>query len=114
MTESGMMSVEVVARYEDKESVGIIDLIEFEVSIEENETENIKVYPNPAEDFVELSALSGQLSAVKIYNCLGMMVEKIEVNADEVEIKVTDYKPGVYFINIETNNSSVTKKIIVR
>ena len=114
MTESGMMSVEVVARYEDKESVGIIDLIEFEVSIEENETENIKVYPNPAEDFVELSALSGQLSAVKIYNCLGMMVEKIEVNADEVEIKVTDYKPGVYFITIETNNSSVTKKIIVR
>ena len=114
MTESGMMSVEVVARYEDKESVGIIDLIEFEVSIEENETENIKVYPNPAEDFVELSVLSGQLSAVKIYNCLGMMVEKIEVNADEVEIKVTDYKPGVYFINIETNNSSVTKKIIVR
>jgi hypothetical protein len=70
------------------------------------------VYPNPAKDFVKLSAISGHLSVVKIYNSLGMLVEEIEVNADEVEINLSGYNAGVYFINIETENGVAVEKVI--
>jgi hypothetical protein len=81
-------------------------------SIDENGVEGMMVYPNPAKDFVKLSAISGHLSVVKIYNSLGMLVEEIEVNADEVEINLSGYNAGVYFINIETENGVAVEKVI--
>jgi hypothetical protein len=43
-------------------------------SIDENGVEGMMIYPNPAKDFVKLSAISGKLLVVKVYNSLGMMV----------------------------------------
>ena len=112
ITESAMMSVEVVAKYGDMESVGIIDMIDFVVGIEENVTENIKVYPNPVKDFVKLTAQGSTLKAIKVYNCLGMIFEEINVNANEIVIDITDYNSGIYFLNIETENGNHIQKVI--
>ena len=68
------------------------------------------IYPNPASDFVKISADSGQLSNVKVYNCLGMLVEEKEVNASEVEINISDYNSGIYFIEAD----GVVRKIAVK
>lgn len=111
--ETGMKTVEVVAKYGDKSSIGIIDFIDFVFDIDENEVNEFSIYPNPANDFVKLSAVSGQLSVVKIYNCLGMIVEEIEVNANDVEINVSGYKSGVYFINIESASGNFTEKLMI-
>ena len=112
ITESGMKSVEVVAKYDDKLSVGIIGMIDFVVGTEENEIENISIYPNPSKDFVKLTAQGSQLTAVKVYNCLGMMVEEIEVNANEAEINISEYNTGIYFFNVMTESGNVIKKIV--
>ena len=85
-----------------------------DVAVEENEINEVTVYPNPAKDFVKLSAVGVQLSAVKVYNCLGMMIEEIKVNANETEINISDYKAGVYFINIETENGVIVKQVSVK
>ena len=84
----------------------------------ENEVDMISVYPNPAKDIVKLSAANNHLSAVRIYNCLGMMVEEMNVRtqnaSDEIEINVSGYKSGIYFINVYDNKGNVaTKKISV-
>ncbi|MBR5603411.1 MAG: T9SS type A sorting domain-containing protein [Bacteroidales bacterium] len=84
----------------------------------ENEVDMISVYPNPAKDIVKLSAANHHLSAVRIYNCLGMMVEEMNVRtqnaSDEIEINVSGYKSGIYFINVYDNKGNVaTKKISV-
>lgn len=83
-------------------------------AISENTDNDISIYPNPAKDFVKLSAVGVQLSAVKVYNCLGMMIEEIKVNANEAEINILDYKAGVYFINIETENGVIVKQVLVK
>ena len=111
--ESGMKTVEVVAKYGDKSSIGIIDFIDFVIDIDENEVNEFSIYPNPARDIVKLSAVSGQLSVVKIYNCLGMIVEEIKANANDVEINVSGYKSGVYFINIESAAGNITEKLMI-
>ena len=107
-------TAEVVAVYEDgKTSVGVAMIIVRDTNVEETTCGNISVYPNPAKDVVRLSTDNGQQTTVRIYNILGMLIEEIEINSNETEINVSDYNPGIYFISIETENGSVTKKIVV-
>ena len=107
--------VEVRTMYaDDKSSVSLMDIFASGVNVSEiNETSSFNVYPNPASDFVKVTTVNGQQSTVRIYNILGMLVEEIEINSNETEINVSDYNPGVYFFNIQTENGNVTKKIVV-
>ena len=84
----------------------------------ENEIDMISVYPNPARDIVKISSGGHSMSSVRIYNCLGMMVEEMNVRtqnaSDEIEINVSGYKSGIYFINVYDDKGNVaTKKISV-
>jgi hypothetical protein len=109
---------EVVAVYENEmTSVGALNIIINDwVNVNENKVKEsyISIYPNPAKDFVKLSAVSSQLSAIKIYNSLGMMVEEMKVNANEAEIDVSKYNSGVYFFNIQTENGNHIQKVLKR
>ena len=107
-------TAEVVAVYENGTSVAVAKIIVAGDNVEEILRDNINIYPNPARDFVKLSAIGSQLSAVKVYNCLGMMVEEIEVNANEVEINISEYNSGIYFFNIETENGNHIQKVLKR
>ena len=113
LTETGFYVVEIVALYDDKTSVGVVETIDAVLNINENASENISIYPNPAKDVIKLSAISCQPSVVRIYNCLGMLVEEIDVNSGEIEINVSDYNSGIYFIDVETSNGNFIKKMIV-
>ena len=106
--------VEVVALYEEGTSVGVIASDLDGVSIQETMSEdgNVEIYPNPARDYIKLSANNCQQSAVRVYNYLGILVEEIEVNSSDIEINVSDYSNGVYFIEIQTENGNFVKKII--
>ena len=70
---------------------------------------NLNIYPNPAKDFVKVSTDNGQQTTVRIYNTVGMLVEEVEMNSEEIEINVSDYKSGIYFINV---NGKVEKLIV--
>ena len=99
----------------DTEKIPAFD-IDGTIGVEESVTEtNIEIYPNPASDFIKLSAVSGQLSAVRVYNTLGMLVgTRLATSAtNEIEINVSEYNPGIYFINISNEEYNVTKKIVV-
>ena len=113
LSEAGFYVVEVVALYDDKSSVGVVKTIDAELNINENTDVSINIYPNPAKDLVKLSVVSSQYSAVRIYNVLGIMVDEIEMNSNEIEINVSEYKSGIYFINVETSNGNIIKKMIV-
>ena len=106
---------EVVAVYENgMTSVAAIAVIDNDwINVAETEDVNVMIYPNPASDVVKVTTVNGQQSTVRIYNILGMLVEEIEINSNETEINVSDYNPGVYFFNIQTENGNVTKKIVV-
>jgi hypothetical protein len=90
--------------------------LEVGTDVNEVEEDAFEIYPNPAKDIVKLSAANHHLTAVRIYNCLGMMVEEIDERtqhaSDEIEINVSGYKSGIYFINVYDNSGNVTTKKI--
>lgn len=79
---------------------------------ENNSSLNINIYPNPAKDFIKLSTNSCQMSIVSVYNHLGILVEEIEVNSNDIEINTSEYSNGIYLIDIITDQGKVTKEFI--
>ena len=106
---------EVVAVYENEmTSIGDLSIILSNwVNVNENKVDesNISVYPNPANDFVKISA-NDNINSVKVYNSLGMIVEVMDVKANEVEINISDYNTGIYFFNIQTESGNHIQKVV--
>ena len=105
--ESGNVLIDELGQF-TTEKYSILSVIQGE-AVQEMNTPLYNIYPNPAEDVVKLSVVNAKPSVLKIYNVVGMMIEEIEINSDEVEINVADYNSGIYFFNVD---GEVVKVII--
>lgn len=70
----------------------------------------IKIYPNPATDFISLN-IENQLNtiSVEIYNELGQLIKTTKTLTD---IVVSDLRNGIYFLKIKSENELQTLKFI--
>ena len=50
---------------------------------------------------------------VFFYNYLGILIEEIEVNSYEIEINTSDYRSGIYFVYVDTENGSFVEKFVI-
>ena len=81
-------------------------------SIEEKEEDNIKVYPNPTRDFVNIIINDKNIKVkhIKIYNSIGINV----ISQDfENSVDIRELPAGLYVINIYCDNKTYVKKIYV-
>lgn len=77
----------------------------------EKENSQLRVYPNPATNFVMLSSLSGG-TLVKLFDVAGRELQRIEITeAGEGKIKMEQYPPGNYLL-ISSNKNQVFQSII--
>jgi hypothetical protein len=69
------------------------------------------IFPNPATETITIQFMSGFVSdQIQIYNVLGRITKKIEVQA-KTEINITDLPNGLYYIRLKNNSQSVLKFI---
>ena len=76
----------------------------------------IKVYPNPAKDFVNinLSTYANEVNEIKINNVQGQVVSTVKVqNETLVQIPLENLANGFYFAQIYSTKGVSTKKIII-
>lgn len=69
----------------------------------------IQIVPNPTTDYLRIIGLN-KLENVRIYNTLGEIV--IQTQTNEM-IDLSGVQSGTYFVQIETDLSSVVRKIVV-
>jgi hypothetical protein len=85
-------------------------------SIEENATPNaIKIYPNPAQDFVIIT--SNQLiksnTVVSVYDITGKLIsEDVSESNNNFKLNVSTLNAGVYFIQVKNDDGIFTQKFI--
>lgn len=78
------------------------------------------INPNPSTGkfWLKLPISEGNHSTIKVYSALGKLVtiEKINPNnaTTNLEIDLTNYEKGIYFIEYATSKSAITKKVIVK
>lgn len=76
---------------------------------------SVKLFPNPASDVVSLIWDKNENVTIKIYNTLGKLVyyAKDKTLLNTLEINTVNLDSGIYFVNINTVNGFITKKLII-
>jgi hypothetical protein len=89
------------------------------VSINENVSENIKVYPNPVLNELKIengstSSPTGKLKVdnIAVHDVLGNLIKSISKPQANISLNVSDLSSGIYFLKIDCGNAFITKKFI--
>ncbi len=70
---------------------------------------DIKIYPNPVNDFLNIETNFNEITNYTIKNISGQKVQNGQVNSS---INVTNLEEGIYFIEIINNNKTYTNKFV--
>ena len=79
-------------------------------SISNSKKAKINVYPNPVVNQLNIST-NGEFHHYEIINCFGKTIQR---GNQQYKIGVSDFKPGVYFLRIESNQKIETIRFIKR
>ena len=88
--------------------------INMNVNIEENEFKFLSIYPNPANEYINVEVFEKDINSnLKIVNILGQTNYSQKLKMISTRIAINSFLSGVYFISIESENGITTKKIII-
>ena len=79
--------------------------------VEDNGVAQAQVYPNPVKEMLVVQATG--LTGVAVYNTLGQLVYRCQVQSDRMEVNTAGLESGVYTVNVSTENGMVSKRIVV-
>lgn len=85
------------------------------VSIAEISDENISIFPNPANENVQITIQNVKNSLnLSIFDVTGRVVKSMKITEKSVQINVLDLSKGVYILKIHDNQTVVSKKLIIQ
>lgn len=74
----------------------------------------VQVFPNPAKDLVTITS-NARIGHIKLVNLTGQLLLDLPVNGTEIQVNVSEYLNGMYFLQIETlDGFTVTKRLIIK
>jgi hypothetical protein len=88
-------------------------IIEIPVENALNEISQFHIFPNPATNYINVSGPL-QINSIEIYNSTGELMLKKEINAQDYKLNATDLKPGLYLLNIKTEETEIVKRIVIK
>ena len=83
-------------------STGIADI---------NFKNNFSIYPNPTTGILNIKSKDNDKFSITIFNTLGKRIEETQ-SIQHLQLNINNYPAGIYFIQIQTGNNLITKKII--
>lgn len=81
-----------------------------------NLSDAIKVYPNPAKDYIIISwdNLGINYASITLMNNLGQIVFKKSINSNSNTISVNELANGMYYLKIDSSSGQLIKKLIIK
>jgi hypothetical protein len=79
----------------------------------QQETEKVKLYPNPVNDIVTIEAHT-EIISCKIFAINGQCVQSEDTHATTVVINIKDLPSGIYITEIQTKQHVVFKKLFIQ
>ncbi len=105
----------LVSQYQDDMQVTARDWNDFEVwvNVPEIDGEHITIYPNPFRDQIRISGAEN-VETVQLINAQGQVVREIQTPQGDIQISVNDLQPGMYFIQLQFEDGSITMQKIMK
>ena len=82
-----------------------------ETSVNDNEYPEITLFPNPANDRLNVTAESA-IQEVRIFDCTGQLIRSYAPASNSISLEIGDLQAGIYFINLYIENQIVTKRFV--
>ena len=76
--------------------------------VDENNTIRATIYPNPSQN--EFNIVCDNMTRITVYNVMGSKIMDTDVNSSRYSI--SSLESGVYFINIETTDGNIVRKVV--
>lgn len=74
---------------------------------------SISLTPNPADNHIELRINSHiNVKEATVYNAFGQMIQTVKLTDNHARIDLSDMAAGMYFIRVNSDNTTATKKFI--
>ena len=88
-----------------------IVLVSDPTNVDENNCNRISVFPNPAIDAVTIQC--EDIQQVTIFNSIGQMMFTSEANGNQLQIDLSDFPAGYYFIQTRNTQGVMMQKMIL-
>lgn len=78
--------------------------------------EGLQIFPNPVSNgriYISTDQNSNSRE-VEIYDMLGKKVYEITLYGNNKEINISNLNPGIYLIKVKENNTSATRKLVIK
>ncbi|MCB0707544.1 MAG: aryl-sulfate sulfotransferase [Saprospiraceae bacterium] len=79
--------------------------------VEEVALDQINVYPNPAYNILIIESTQLINAPVSVFNAVGQLVESFSLKSETVELELTNYPSGIYFLKV---GNQVVKQFLVQ
>jgi hypothetical protein len=74
---------------------------------------SIQIFPNPTSDILNIKMENQASAQLTIFDIYGKKVlEKMEVNQNEIQLSTSSFSQGVYFLKMEMEGKELVKKFI--
>ncbi|MDO9152925.1 MAG: T9SS type A sorting domain-containing protein [Paludibacter sp.] len=77
-----------------------------------NPSDLIKVFPNPARDFITIEAQGTEMQRIELYDLKGQLIVSQILRTNRTELKLSDLQSGVYLLKVKTEAGIATKRIL--
>ena len=76
---------------------------------------SISLMPNPADNYIELSINSNvEVKEAIVYNAFGQMIQTVQLTENHARIDLSNMAAGMYFVRVNGEGVTATKKFIKR
>ncbi|WP_412561692.1 T9SS type A sorting domain-containing protein [Winogradskyella sp. MIT101101] len=82
------------------------------LSIDEFETSEVNVYPNPTASKWRIKSNSQTINSIEVFDILGKQVMQLEPNTTEVMVDASELNVGVYLAKISSEKGTKTIKLV--
>ncbi len=90
------------------------DDVLYPTAVGNSDAKQVKVYPNPASDYIVVQTGSDQLTDISIYDCYGKLVYEGIFSSSEIIIQTTEIgEKGMYYLRLKSSEYVETLKITI-
>lgn len=82
-----------------------------DMSVEDLTKNEFKIYPNPAQDFINISG-NKEISSVQFYDLSGKLVKNHSLNSKQTNLNIASLPKGIYILKIISEGKVQAHKII--
>ena len=78
-----------------------------------NSSSTINLYPNPANDILNISS-SDNIKSLKVKDLLGRIIySSLDINSKSISLNTSNFRNNVYLLSLIINDKLIIKKIII-